>query len=79
MENTLSIFTALVPHLNRIPMKLSGGEKTLLTLVMATLQSANEMILVDEPFTGLSPQNIIFVTGKFEGVKREKWNHFANC
>lgn len=61
MENTLSIFTALVPHLNRIPMKLSGGEKTLLTLSMATLHQP-KMILVDEPFTGLSPQNIIFVT-----------------
>jgi branched-chain amino acid transport system ATP-binding protein len=60
MENTLSIFTALVPHLNRIPIKLSGGEKTLLTLSMATLHQP-KMILVDEPFTGLSPQNITFV------------------
>lgn len=60
IENVLSIFTALVPHLHRTPMKLSGGERQLLTLAMATLHQP-KMILVDEPFTGLSPQNITFV------------------
>ena len=60
IENALSIFSALVPHLNRTPMKLSGGERQLLTLAMATLHHP-KMILVDEPFTGLSPQNINFV------------------
>lgn len=60
MENVLAIFTALVPHLNRTPMKLSGGERQMLTLAMATLHQP-KMILVDEPFTGLSPQNITFV------------------
>jgi branched-chain amino acid transport system ATP-binding protein len=59
-ENTLSIFTSLLPHLNRTPLKLSGGERQLLTLAMATLHQP-KMILVDEPFTGLSPQNINFV------------------
>lgn len=60
IEHALSIFTALVPHLHRTPMKLSGGEKTLLTLAMAILHQP-KMILVDEPFNGLSPQNITFV------------------
>lgn len=60
MENTLSIFTALVPHLYRTPMKLSGGERQLLTLAMAILHQP-KMILFDEPFNGLSPQNISFV------------------
>jgi branched-chain amino acid transport system ATP-binding protein len=60
IENALSIFTTLVPHLHRTPMKLSGGERQLLTLAMATLHQP-KMILVDEPFTGLSPQNITFV------------------
>jgi len=60
IENALSIFTALVPHLHRTPMKLSGGERQLLTLAMATLHQP-KMILVDEPFTGLSPQNITFM------------------
>ena len=56
-ENVLSMFTALLPLMNRTPMKLSGGERQLLTLAMATLHKP-KMILVDEPFTGLSPQNI---------------------
>lgn len=60
IENALSIFTSLVPHLQRTPMKLSGGERQLLTLAMATLHQP-KMILVDEPLTGLSPQNITFV------------------
>lgn len=60
IENALSVFTTLVPHLKRIPMKLSGGERQLLTLAMATLHQP-KMILLDEPFTGLSPQNIAFV------------------
>ncbi len=60
IDNALSIFTALMPHLHRTPMKLSGGERQLLTLAMATLHQP-KMILVDEPLTGLSPQNITFV------------------
>jgi branched-chain amino acid transport system ATP-binding protein len=61
IEDTLTIFTPLVPQLNRTPMKLSGGERQLLTLAMAILHQP-KMILIDEPFTGLSPQNITFVS-----------------
>lgn len=60
MENALSIFRTLLPHLKRTPMKLSGGERQILALAMATLHQP-KMILVDEPFAGLSPQNINFV------------------
>ena len=60
IENTLSIFTSLLPLMKRIPMKLSGGERQLLTLAMATLHEP-ELILFDEPFTGLSPKNITFI------------------
>jgi len=60
IENALTIFSALVPHLQRTPMKLSGGERQLLTLAMATLHQP-KMILIDEPFIGLSPNNITFV------------------
>lgn len=60
IEQALSIFTALTPHLQRTPLKLSGGERQLLTLAMATLHQP-KMILIDEPFMGLSPQNITFV------------------
>ncbi|MCG3167809.1 MAG: High-affinity branched-chain amino acid transport ATP-binding protein LivF [Bacteroidia bacterium] len=59
-EQALSIFTSLAPHLQQTPMKLSGGEKTLLTLAMATLHQP-KMVLVDEPFSGLSEKNLTFV------------------
>lgn len=58
-ENALAIFTALMPHLHQTPMKLSGGERQLLTLAMASLHEP-KMILIDEPLTGLSPQNLTF-------------------
>lgn len=61
IENSLSIFTTLPPLLNRTPMKLSGGERTLLTLAMANLHQP-KMLLIDEPYTGLSPQNLSLVT-----------------
>lgn len=61
IENALSIFTTLVPHMHRTPMKLSGGERQLLTLAMANLHQP-KMLLIDEPYTGLSPQNLTFVT-----------------
>jgi branched-chain amino acid transport system ATP-binding protein len=60
MENTLLIFPNLLRHLKRTPQKLSGGERQLLTLAMAMLHQP-KMILLDEPFTGLSPQNITLV------------------
>jgi ABC-type branched-subunit amino acid transport system ATPase component len=60
IEKALTIFPTLVPHLKRIPMKLSGGERQLLALAMAILHQP-KMILIDEPFNGLSPQNMAFV------------------
>jgi len=70
IENALSIFTALVPHLHRTPMKLSGGERQLLTLAMATLHKP-KMIMVDEPFNGFSPQNITFVAENLRELNRK--------
>ncbi len=70
IENALSIFTSLVPHLHRTPMKLSGGERQLLTLAMATLHQPR-MILLDEPFTGLSPKNITFVADNLRELNQK--------
>ena len=61
IEKTLGLFTSLIPLLKRTPMKLSGGERQLLTLAMATLHQP-KMIMIDEPFAGLSPQNIEFIS-----------------
>jgi branched-chain amino acid transport system ATP-binding protein len=71
IKNTLSIFSALVPHLHRTPMKLSGGERQLLTLAMATLHEP-KLIMIDEPFTGLSPQNLYLVAANLEKLNNEK-------
>lgn len=60
IKKALTIFPTLVPHLKRIPMKLSGGERQLLILAMAMLHQP-KLILIDEPFNGLSPQNAAFV------------------
>ena len=57
--------TLLIPLLKRTPMKLSGGERQLLVLAMAILHQP-KMILIDEPFNGLSPQNITFVREKLK-------------
>lgn len=70
IENALSIYKALVPHLNRTPMKLSGGECQLLTLVMASLHQP-KVILIDEPFTGLSPVNVRFISENLINLNRE--------
>ncbi len=61
IEEVFLVFKALSPHLARIPMKLSGGERQLLTLAMAALHQPR-MILIDEPFSGLSPKNITLVS-----------------
>jgi branched-chain amino acid transport system ATP-binding protein len=67
IENVLSTFTSLVPFLNRTPMKLSGGERKLLTLAMAALHQP-KMILIDEPFNGLSPHNITFISENLKAL-----------
>lgn len=60
IENALTAFNVLRPHLKKIPMKLSGGERKLLTLAMATLHEP-KLIMIDEPFIGLSFRNITFI------------------
>lgn len=69
-EQALSIFTSLTSHLHRMPMKLSGGERQLLTLAMATLHQP-KMILIDEIVNGLSPQNISFVTENLKELNKK--------
>lgn len=70
IENALSIFTTLVPLLKRIPTKLSGGERQLLTLALAILHQP-ELILFDEPFTGLSPKNITFISNNIKELNEK--------
>jgi branched-chain amino acid transport system ATP-binding protein len=71
IEDSLSIFTSLVPHLKRTPMKLSGGERQLLALAISTLHQP-KMILVDEPFTGLAPNNIISISENLKTLNEKR-------
>lgn len=70
IKRTLQLFKQLRDNINRIAMKLSGGERQLLTLAMATLHEP-KMILLDEPFLGLSPQNIVLVSGYLNTLNQQ--------
>jgi len=71
IEYVLSVFPTLKEFLNRAPMKMSGGERQLLTLAMAMLHKP-KMILLDEPLTGLSSHNIDFVIENLLVLKEKK-------
>jgi branched-chain amino acid transport system ATP-binding protein len=70
IEYVLSGFPILKDFLNRAPMKMSGGERKLLTLAMAMLHKP-KMILLDEPLSGLSPKNISFVVDNLKLLKEK--------
>ena len=59
-QSVLGLFPMLNEKLKRNVMHLSGGEKQLLALAMAVLHEP-KMILMDEPFAGLSEKNINIV------------------
>lgn len=71
IEKTLSIFKPLIPKLKMAPFKLSGGERQLLSIAMAALHEP-KMILIDEPFTGLSPHNISHVVETLKHLNQYK-------
>jgi branched-chain amino acid transport system ATP-binding protein len=66
----LTQFPMLTPQLRQKPTYLSGGERQLLTLAMAALHQP-KLILMDEPFTGLSPVNIGLVKAHIQRLNSE--------
>jgi branched-chain amino acid transport system ATP-binding protein len=69
-NEALELFPILKDLLNRLPMKLSGGERQLLAFAMTSLHKP-KMILADEPFAGLSHKNIEIVKHQIQKLKDE--------
>lgn len=69
---SLERFPLLRNYLEKRPFQLSGGERQLLAIAMA-ITSQSKLVLLDEPFAGLSVENI-------ELVKRQllRWHKEEN-
>lgn len=63
----LDNFPTLIPFLDKHPMKMSGGERQQLVLAMAMLHQP-KLLLLDEPFTGLSPKAIEDISNKIKQI-----------
>lgn len=68
-EEVLECFELLKPLLKRSAAKLSGGERQLMVLVCA-MQNKPEMLLLDEPFTGLAGRNIELVKEQLAAIHK---------
>lgn len=68
-EQLMEDFKMLKPFLDKHPMKMSGGERQQLVLAMAMLHQP-KLLLIDEPFTGLSPQAIADISTKIMEVNK---------
>lgn len=67
----LNLFPTLVTFLQHHPMRMSGGERQQLVLAMAMLHQP-KLLLLDEPFTGLSPKAISDIKEMIAYLNKEK-------
>ena len=71
LVEVLDLFPTLVSFLNQHPMKMSGGERQQLVLAMAMLHQP-KLLLLDEPFTGLSPKALEQIKEIITYINKEK-------
>lgn len=69
-EKVMDLFPILKSLQNRMPMKLSGGERQLLAFGMAAIHEP-KMILADEPLAGLSDKNIEIINLQILTINKE--------
>jgi branched-chain amino acid transport system ATP-binding protein len=71
-NEAIDIFPDLAPLLDRNAAALSGGEAQMLKLAMAIVRKPMpRLLLLDEPSTGLSPENVARFSSKLCGLKGE--------
>lgn len=69
-SEAVDIFPDLKPLLNRNAAALSGGEAQMVKLAMVIVRKPMpRLLLLDEPSTGLSPENVIRFTNKLHELK----------
>lgn len=69
LDYAYELFPLLKDHRTNLGKSLSGGEQKLLALARALVDKGNELILIDEPTEGLSPENSQKVYEALEKVK----------
>lgn len=63
------LFPVLEKHSSNLGKSLSGGEQKILALARAMVDKGNELLLIDEPTEGLSPENSQKVYRALDEVK----------
>lgn len=69
IEDAYQLFPFLKEHAENLGRSLSGGEQKLLALARAMIDETNDLLLIDEPTEGLSPENTQKVYNALEEVK----------
>lgn len=69
LEYAYDLFPLLKDHSANLGKSLSGGEQKLLALARAMVDKGNELLLIDEPTEGLSPENSQKVYRALDKVK----------
>ncbi|MDD5590505.1 MAG: ATP-binding cassette domain-containing protein [Dehalococcoidales bacterium] len=71
-DEALDLFPDIKPHLNDKSATLSGGEAQMVELAMAVVRRPRpRLLLIDEPSTGLSPENVHRFAEKIRTLKGE--------